>query len=359
MKNQEWKKSIVCCAVLASMAGCQSFSQQHGDTLDLSSVAPLVVQDSEVIIRDQLIVLVDVTGSIGSGSMYRWEKNLVQAFTAAMPDGTYEAGIDSFAGVSSSDWVEQPLARYDRGLMNSGAARIRPLGSTTPLARAIQYQKNEVAGVGGRGALVIFSDGKVLNPLEVLQACRDLKMAHGGEFCIYTVLIGSDREGAELMQEMANVTGCGKFYDGTYLNTAASVDTMVRDIFLGVRDVQQVTITAPEGLPLNLRNILFDNDSSVVASSYDGQLNEIAAIMARNPSMRIRLDGHTDFNASDAYNQRLSERRVNSVKAALVQRNADASRLNTNAYGELRPTVPNDSPEHLHQNRRVELTVVE
>ena len=92
---------------------------------------------------------------------------------------------------------------------------------------------------------------------------------------------------------------------------------------------------------------------------YHAQLDEIAAIMKRNPAMRIRLDGHTDHNATNAYNQKLSERRVNAVKAALVDRGADAARLLTNAFGEEKPTVPNDSPEHLHQNRRVELTVVE
>ena len=298
----------------------------------------------------------DVTGSIGAASKFQYEKNLVQAITAAMPDGAYEAGIDSFSGVSPEYWVEQPIARFDRGAMAYGAASIKPLGSTTPLARAIQYQKNEVAGVGGRGALLVFSDGKVQNPLEVLQACRDLKAAHGGEFCIYTVLIGSDREGGDLMRKMAAVNGCGKFFDGISLNSPDAIDAMAREIFIGM---ESVTVSAPEGLPLDLRNILFDNDSSVIASSYDGQLNAIAAIMARNPSMRIRLDGHTDSNASDGYNQKLSERRVNAVKAALTQRGADGSRLNTNAHGELRPTVPNDSPEHLHQNRRVELTVVE
>lgn len=359
MYPQEWKTSIIYCAVFATMAGCQTFSHEHGPWVDAGSVSPVVAQDNEQIIRDQLIVLVDVTGSIGSASEYQFEKNLVQAFTAAMPDGEYASGIDSFAGVSTQAWVENPLARFSREVMVDGAASIRPLGATTPLARAIQYQREEVAGIGGRGALLVFSDGKVLNPLEVLQACRDLKTAHGGEFCIYTVLIGSDRDGRELLQEMAAVNGCGKYYDATNLNTAAAMDAMARDIFLGPHDFQQVTLSAPEGLPLDLRNILFDNDSSVVAASYDAQLRAVVAIMARNPTMHIRLDGHTDFHASDEYNQKLSERRVNAVKAALIQRSADAARLNTNAYGELRPTVPNDTPEHLHMNRRVELTVVE
>lgn len=338
------------------MAGCHTLTNQQGTEVDSRNVAPVIAQENERIIREQLIVLVDVTGSIGSGRQYRQEKNLVRAFVSAMPNGEYSAGIDSFAGVTREDWVEQPLAPFNRETMIDGADSISPLGSTTPLARAIQYQKAEVAGVGGRGALLVFSDGKVLNQLEVLQACRDLKIAHGGELCIYTVLIGSDRDGRKLMEDMASVNDCGRFYDATFLNTAASIDAMARDIFLGMNSV---TMTSSETLPVNLRNILFDNDSSVVAASYDAQLQSIAVLMARNPAMRIRLDGHTDFHASNDYNQHLSERRVNAVKDALTKFGADAYRLSTNAYGEERPAVPNDSPEHLHMNRRVELRVAE
>lgn len=110
---------------------------------------------------------------------------------------------------------------------------------------------------------------------------------------------------------------------------------------------------------MSYRNILFDNDKSVIKASYDDQLDAVTAYMARNPEMQIRLDGHTDSNASNAYNQKLSERRVNAVKGALTQRGADGARLLTNAHGEVRPTVPNTSPDNMHQNRRVELTVLE
>lgn len=356
MHTQTWRKVTVCCTAIASLSGCHTFSHEHGPTLDAHSVSPVVVQDNQSIIRDQLIVLVDVTGSIGESSKFRFEKNLVQAFTFAMPEGNYEAGIDSFAGVSTEDWVEQPLAPFSRRAMIEGAARISPLGATTPLARAIQYQKMEVIGKRGRGALLVFSDGKVLNPSEVLQACRDLKAAHGGEFCIYTVLIGADRDGRQLMWDMAAVNGCGKFYDATFLNTAAAVDAMARDIFLGM---DAVTVSSSEPLPLSLQNILFDNDSSLVAASYDEQLDAIVSLMSKNPSMRIRLDGHTDFHASDAYNQKLSERRVTAVRDALMLHGAEETGLMMHAYGEMRPIVPNDSPEHLHMNRRVTLTVVD
>lgn len=356
MKTLPRKNELAWCAVLLMLAGCHT----NANRVDFST-APTVLHANEEIVRDQLIVLVDVTGSIGFLSQYEYEMDLVHNFVDAMPDGNYASGIDSFAGVTSSDWVLRPLASFSRARMVDGTASIRPLGSTTPLARAIQMQKDEVRGIGGRGGLLVFSDGEVLNPNEVLQACRDLKAAHGGEFCIYTVLIGDDRDGRELMKAMAR-EGCGKFYEGASLASAADFDAMARDIFVGQRANEVAIVIEPpvaEELPLNLRNILFDNDKSFIRPEYNSQLNEIAAIMARNPGMRLRLDGHTDHNASNAYNQRLSERRVNAVKSALMERGVDGARLSTNHHGEEQPTVPNTSPENLQLNRRVELTVID
>lgn len=356
MTCTNWKIKILWCSAFVLLAGCRTVSNR----VDFQS-SPVALQTNDVIVRDQLIVLVDVTGSIGFLGQYRNEIGLVQAFTDAMPEGNYLSGIDSFAGVSRTDWLLRSLAPFSRERMVDAACRIRPLGSTTPLAEAIRNQKDEVAGIAGRGALLVFSDGEVLDPNDVLHACRELKAAHGGEFCIYTVLIGQDHDGRELMKEMARVNGCGKYFDGATLTSAVAIDAMARDIFLGVNEVprvNEVVVSGTEALPLNLRNILFDNDSSTIAASYDGQLNEIAAILQRISAMRLRLDGHTDFHASNAYNQKLSERRVNSVHAALVQRGADPDRLSTGAHGEEQPAVPNTTPENLHQNRRVELTVI-
>lgn len=339
-----WNRARPYCAASLLVAACWS-----------AVAAPVVPLPNEQIVRDQLIIIVDETGSIGSSKIYQFEKSLVQAFTEAMPEGTYTSGIDSFAGVSSKLWLRKPLAPFDRREMVSGADRLEPLGSLTPLARAIRSQAAEMEGIGGRGALLIFSDGKVRIPEDVLQACRDLKAIHGGELCIFTVQVGNSDRGRMLLQEMATVNGCGGYYVGETLEKEA----LVRDIFFGPRPV-----AAPEPQPVartvdwTINNIEFDNDSSVIASTYDTLLNEAVTILKENPAVRIHLEGHTDFNASDAYNQKLSERRVNAVKSALVKRNADPNRLPTDAFGELKPTVPNDSPEHLHRNRRVELTVM-
>jgi OOP family OmpA-OmpF porin len=348
--------------MLCIAAACLLTVVQTGAAESGGRHVPVLPRADEQIIRDQVIVIVDETGSIGTTRKFRYERSLVQGFTAAMPDGSYESGLDSFAGVASKYWVKEPLAPFYRETMVNAADSLEPLGSLTPLARAIGNQTGELEGLGGNAALVIYSDGKVRNPEEVLQACRDLDTAHGGSLCIFTIQIGESDRGRELLQAMATVTGCGKYYDGATLDSVPAMEVLVREVFFGPMPVPPAPVVpapAPAPMAWKINNINFDNDSSVVAPSYDSLLNEAASILKENPAVQIRLQGHTDFNASDAYNQKLSERRVNAVKDALVKRNADANRLPTSAYGESQPMVPNDSPEHLHTNRRVELKVTE
>lgn len=343
---------VLCCLVLVFLTGCQTLP-----AVQKLSVGPVVPKENEQIVRDQLIILVDATGSVSSNRVFENEKALAEAFTDAMPDGTYLSGITSFAGVPQCKWLKVPLATFNRGAMVNGAADLKRLGSLTPLARAIRSLKPELTGKGGRGALLIFSDGRPSGcPKDVLAACQELKAAHGdGKLCIFTVWMGTCEKGKKLMQEMATVNGCGEFYDGASLNSAAAIEGLVRRIFFGPKEVAK---PAPKPAPWTLKIINFDNDSSVVAASYDAQLDEAAAIMKANPNIRVLLQGHTDSNASNKYNQGLAERRVEAVKAAFVKRGIDANRFEGKAYGEEKPAVPNDTKEHRHANRRVELSVL-
>jgi OOP family OmpA-OmpF porin len=347
MKSLVWKYVLKGALLVVMLACCRTLQAQNA-----LGVTPVVPRDN-----DQLIVLVDVSGTILAANEYDNELALVNSFIAAMPDGTYESGIDSFGGTTMSRWMHQPMLPFNRATMAGAADRIEPLGSLTELAHAVLYQKPEMAGKVGRGALLVFSDGRVDDPNAVLRACQDLKAVHGGELCIYTVHIGAASQGVQLLQDMASTNGCGKYYEGASLNSAEAIYALVRDIFMGPREVPAPPAPAPA--IMTLKNVHFDNDSAVIAPSYNALLDEAAGILKNNPEMRLRLDGHTDSNASNAYNQKLSERRVNAVRDALVQRGVDAARLVTGAHGEETPAVPNDTPENRHQNRRVELSVIE
>ncbi len=111
-----------------------------------------------------------------------------------------------------------------------------------------------------------------------------------------------------------------------------------------------------------LRGINFDFDKYNIKSEFAPVLDEAAQILKDNPNMRVTVEGHTDSIGSDAYNQRLSERRANAVKAYLTSRGIDASRLDAVGKGESEPIADNtkngrDNPEGRAMNRRAELKV--
>jgi OOP family OmpA-OmpF porin len=113
---------------------------------------------------------------------------------------------------------------------------------------------------------------------------------------------------------------------------------------------------APSREKIVLRGVNFDFDKANIRPDAGVILDEAVRILSEDNS-RVSIEGHTDAIGTDAYNQRLSERRANSVKTYLVEHGIDGSRLSTVGYGESRPIASNQTREGRALNRRVELNV--
>lgn len=100
-------------------------------------------------------------------------------------------------------------------------------------------------------------------------------------------------------------------------------------------------------------NINFDTDSAVIKPSYDSKLEAFANMMKNNTKLKATIEAHTDSVGTNAYNQKLSERRASSTLEALKALNVDATRLNSVGYGETKPVASNKTSEGRAQNRRV------
>jgi OOP family OmpA-OmpF porin len=105
-------------------------------------------------------------------------------------------------------------------------------------------------------------------------------------------------------------------------------------------------------------DVLFDFDKSVVKPEGKSKLDDLAAkIRGINLEVVIAI-GHTDSIGSDAYNQKLSVRRAESVKAYLVSKGIEANRVYTEGKGKKQPVADNKTREGRAKNRRVELEVI-
>lgn len=116
---------------------------------------------------------------------------------------------------------------------------------------------------------------------------------------------------------------------------------------------------------INLQaDVLFDFDKADIRQEAEPTLRKAVDVIKKYPRSKVLIEGHTDAKGSDEYNQKLSERRANSVKDWFVKNSGiDGKRFEAKGWGKTKPVAPNtkpdrsDDPEGRQKNRRVEITV--
>jgi outer membrane protein OmpA-like peptidoglycan-associated protein len=111
------------------------------------------------------------------------------------------------------------------------------------------------------------------------------------------------------------------------------------------------------GLVLTLGDVLFDTGRATLNPGAAMKLDRLAAFLNEHPDRRVQIEGFTDSVGGDAYNQDLSERRADAVKAALTMRGIDPSRVGTEGYGKAYPVASNSDSGGRQLNRRVEVVI--
>lgn len=105
-------------------------------------------------------------------------------------------------------------------------------------------------------------------------------------------------------------------------------------------------------------DVLFDFDKAVLKADGKSKLDDLAAkVKDINLEVVIAI-GHTDSIGSDAYNQKLSVRRAESVKAYLVSKGVEPNRIYTEGKGEKQPVASNKTKDGRQKNRRVEIEII-
>ena len=104
---------------------------------------------------------------------------------------------------------------------------------------------------------------------------------------------------------------------------------------------------------------VFANNRAQIRPDQRGSLDRAILILRANPTLRIRLDGHTDDTGEAAYNLTLARRRAESVRDYIVVQGIDPERLTVRSFGANRPIASNDTQAGRSANRRVELSILE
>ncbi len=137
----------------------------------------------------------------------------------------------------------------------------------------------------------------------------------------------------------------------------------------GVADTSDACPDTPRGLQVDargcaikaqvlvLRDVNFEFNKAVLTGDARTTLDGIAAGLRGQPTMEVRIEGHTDAIGTDVYNLRLSKARAEAVRTYLMQRGIATTRMSAEGLGESRPVADNDTDEGRAMNRRVEFKV--
>jgi outer membrane protein OmpA-like peptidoglycan-associated protein len=111
------------------------------------------------------------------------------------------------------------------------------------------------------------------------------------------------------------------------------------------------------GLIANLSDVLFAVNSYQLRPNAQLALAKFAGIVQAYPGLHLQVEGNTDSTGTPEYNQRLSEKRANSVRDFLVSQGVKSGDITAQGLGENNPVASNDTAQGRKQNRRVEIVV--
>lgn len=149
--------------------------------------------------------------------------------------------------------------------------------------------------------------------------------------------------------------------EGNYIARMTAQGYMPKDDTLRfVRDTFDLYLQhIKPGIKVKIENLFFATNKTIILPQSEQAMSDLAGFLLENPSVTIRITGHTDAVGSDEANQILSEGRANAVRADLIQRGVAEERIEAEGKGEKEPVADNDTEEGRQLNRRVEFTITD
>jgi len=187
-----------------------------------------------------------------------------------------------------------------------------------------------------------------------------------GATLTYQLLSGAETDGSSAADstQSGDLTGAYTIpvdLRGRYVVTASKqgylsqTDTLNASSRSVARDFDLIPITA--GTKVTLKNIYFNAQRFELKAESYPELDRLVTLMQSNPTMNIRLEGHTDIVGEFDANVELSRNRVNEVKKYLVSKRISAGRIDTVGYGPSRAINTNRTLKERPENRRVEMVI--
>jgi OmpA-OmpF porin, OOP family len=229
-----------------------------------------------------------------------------------------------------------------------------------------------LAGMKGKTAIIMVTDGLANKGGDPVKEAQALQSKYPG-ICFHVISLAQqpdDAQGAKINQQISQIGKCSSLVEVTQLaGNKANQEKWVKDVFY--EDVaEKVAAPAPPPPPpppvvpapaptkkIVLRGINFDFDKANIKPEFTPVLDEGVDILKANPDVKVVIAGYTDSTGAAEYNQKLSERRAQSVLDYFASKGIAKNRMQAVGYGAKNPIADNKTKDGRALNRRVELQV--
>jgi OOP family OmpA-OmpF porin len=343
-----------------------------------------IAADSYVKKVDNFIIMVDRSGSMDDAYVGTKERKIVLAksilerMNAMIPELGYQGGLSTAAYAGQI----QGLEPYAAGAYAASIAKVPTLlgSNPTPLGDGLKALEPALQGASGRNAVIILSDGQENQGADAVKIASELSEKYN--VCFHTISFADSVNGNQaLLDELSGIKSCGVAVTAAQLADDAALAQFVKDVFYDTAAVDPCSLdddgdgvnncidkcpdtikglaVDADGCPIPdivRLKVNFDFDKAVVKPEYHDDLAEFASYMRQQQSFTVvEIAGHTDSIGTEAYNQKLSERRAQAVRDYLVNNlGMDGKLFSAVGYGESRPIASNETDAGRAENRRIE-----
>jgi len=392
------QKMLITAASIAALviSGCASQPSSTYEPFKAEDLNGLLSSGQYVQKADNFFVINDSSSSMteeydGIGypaqpdpTKFSVEKEILNRINQTIPDLKLTSSIRSFGFGDCLDWgftkLNQAPTSYSKSTFGSGIDALTCASGGSPIASGIDGTSKDLSATTGNIAVLILSDGHDLDS-DGVKELQSLKQVYGDRLCVYTVWAGNNEEksGITLLNQLSNIAGCGYGVTADRISSPENMANFVKSIFLktgtpvvadcstldgdkdGVNDCDDLCPTTLPGVPVSIKgcwivDVKFDFDKYNIRPEYFGKLDEAAQKIKEHPEKQIEVQGHTDNIGTFQYNQRLSERRANTVKKYLIE-GSGRTDITSRGFSYSRPIDTNDTEAGRANNRRVQLEV--
>ena len=348
-------------------------------TLVLAGVAA----DAKEQKRDNFVLLIDQSAEMNltyhSQSLNYLARQTAEAFIRNIPKDIPVKGAIYMYGIMAAETRDKVLtvknfSPFNKAEFLSAMGEVKKQAGPSSLSIALNRARKDLTekGITGRTAIIVISGGNATDVGEPTTELVQLKKEHQ-DACLFPILVGKSKRGGEFLEELREKSKCGFATSAEAIDSEPKMSQYVENVFFkrvgdedmdGVSDKDDKCPGTPYGADVDSRgcwsinNINFDTGKAIIKPQYFAQLDKIASIMNANPNLRITVEGHTDSVGDEAYNQKLSEQRAQSVMKYLTSAEVDISRLTAVGYGESRPIADNNTTAGKALNRRIEFSYI-